>query len=66
MDKYDKIGIIKNEAIFNEEQLNLFSETIKTLKKNKTWNKGDIVNLFFNLIPDFGHKETGKYLDNKM
>ena len=28
--------------------------------------KDDIVNQFFNMIPDFGHKETGKYLDGKM
>ena len=24
------------------------------------------VDLFFKMIPDFGHKETGKYLDAKM
>ena len=24
------------------------------------------VELFFAMIPDFGHKETGKYLDGKM
>ena len=26
----------------------------------------DIVKEFFTMIPDFGHKETGKYLDGKM
>jgi len=31
-----------------------------------SWNKEDIVKEFFTLIPDFGHKETGKYLDGKM
>ena len=29
-------------------------------------NKEEIVDLFFTMIPDFGHKETGKYLDSKM
>jgi len=24
------------------------------------------VKLFFYMIPDFGHKETGKYLDGRM
>lgn len=66
MDKFEKIGIIKNDPLYNEELLNQFSETIKILKKNKKWNKQEIVDLFFDLIPDFGHKETGKYLDSKM
>ena len=29
-------------------------------------SKEEIVDLFFTMIPDFGHKETGKYLDSKM
>ena len=33
--------------------------------KNK-WNKENIVELFLEMIPDFEHKETGKYLDGKM
>ncbi len=31
-----------------------------------SWKKEDIVKEFFTMIPDFGHKETGKYLDGKM
>ena len=36
------------------------------MKKNGSWEKDEIVDLFFKLIPNFGHKETGKYLDSKM
>ncbi len=36
------------------------------MKENKEWTKEQIVALFFKMIPDFGHKETGKYLDSKM
>ncbi len=36
------------------------------MKDNKSWTKDEIVQLFFDMIPDFGHKETGKYLDSKM
>ena len=36
------------------------------MKKAKKWNKEEIVDLFFKMISDFGHKETGKYLDSKM
>jgi FlaA1/EpsC-like NDP-sugar epimerase len=66
MDRFEKIGIIKNEPVYDEELLNHFSNTIRTLKSNKKWNKEEVVNLFFDLIPDFGHKEKGKYLDSKM
>jgi len=66
MTKFENLGIIKNEAIYDEEMLNDFEKTIKTFKSNLSWTKDDIVKEFFRLIPDFGHKETGKYLDGKM
>ena len=66
MKRFENLGVIKNEPIFNEEKLNSFSITIDNLKKNISWNKEDIVKEFFKMIPDFGHKETGKYLDGKM
>jgi len=66
MDRFSNLGVIKNEAKFEEKLLNDFEMTIKNLKKNLSWDKDDIVTEFFKLIPDFGHKETGKYLDGKM
>ena len=36
------------------------------MKAQKAWDKEQIVALFFKMIPDFGHQETGKYLDSKM
>jgi FlaA1/EpsC-like NDP-sugar epimerase len=66
MDTYDNLGIIKNSYKDNDEQLNLFTSRIQEMKSKKAWSKEDIVELFFKMIPDFGHKETGKYLDAKM
>lgn len=66
MNSYENIGIIKNEPIFNKELLTLFENTIYKMKADKTWEKEQIVNLFFKMIPHFGHKETGKHLDGKM
>lgn len=66
MDRFENLGVIKNDADFDESLLNEFSKTIKKLKENKAWTKEGIVKLFFRMIPDFGHKETGKYLDGKM
>ena len=66
LDKFQNLGVIKNELSFNSEKLEMFENSISNLKTNKEWNKKQIVDLFFDMIPDFGHKETGKYLDSKM
>ena len=66
MDRFENLGVIKNEANFNDELLNDFEKTISRLKEKREWTKDQIVDLFFKMIPDFGHKETGKYLDGKM
>ncbi len=66
MERFENLGIIKNEANFDENLLKDFEERIEGMLKNKLWTKELIVKLFFKMIPDFGHKETGKYLDGKM
>lgn len=66
MDKFNNIGVIKNEPLFNNELLNNFVTYIDNRKVAKSWTKEQIVDLFCKMLPDFGHKETGKYLDGKM
>lgn len=66
MEKFESLGIIKNDPVYEQELLNHFEQEINKLKSKCEWSKDDIVNLFFEMIPDFGHKETGKYLDSKM
>jgi len=66
MDKFDKLGVIKNELNYQEKKLLFFEKEIFKLKRSKVWDKKEIKELFNYMIPDFGHKETGKYLDDKM
>lgn len=66
MARFENLGIIKNEPLYQPELLNLFEEQIMKMKNQRGWSKEQIVELFFTMIPDFGHKETGKYLDSKM
>lgn len=66
MDRFTNLGVIKNEALYEQELLNLFEENVGQMKHKKSWSKEQIVTLFFKMIPGFGHKETGKYLDGKM
>lgn len=66
LNRFDNLGIIKNELFVQEDKLNLFTKSINSMRGQKKWNKEEVVDLFFTMIPDFGHKETGKYLDSKM
>ena len=66
MSRFENLGIIKNDPIYDKELLSLFENSISEMKGNRAWTKEQIVKLFFSMIPDFEHKETGKYLDSKM
>ncbi|WP_411991696.1 UDP-N-acetylglucosamine 4,6-dehydratase [Agarivorans sp. DSG3-1] len=66
MSRFTNLGIIKNDPLYEQEQLSLFENSISEMKGERAWTKEQIVKLFFTMIPDFGHKETGKYLDSKM
>ncbi|WP_412486899.1 UDP-N-acetylglucosamine 4,6-dehydratase [Vibrio cyclitrophicus] len=66
MSRFTNLGIIKNDPLYEQELLSLFENSISEMKDERAWTKEQIVKLFFTMIPDFGHKETGKYLDSKM
>ena len=64
--RYAEIGVIEGNILWNSKKLDRFEENIKCLRANSTWNKTELLDLFFDMIESFGHKETGKYLDQKM
>lgn len=66
LQRFNSLGIIKNDAVFNTDLLSEFEDTIRSMQASLAWDKKDIIELFFKMIPDFAHKETGKYLDEKM
>lgn len=66
MERFANIGIIKNNLEFDSNLLSEFEYKINMYKEKRQWTKRDIVNLFFKMIPEFGYKDTGKYLDGKM
>lgn len=66
LDRFESIGVIKNDPIFDEKLLKHFENEISAMKLRGRWSKEEIVQLFNTMIPDFGHKETGKYLDGRM
>ena len=66
MDRFNTVGVIRNQPDFNEAKLNEFMDGIEALRAKAAWTKDEIVNLYFGLLPNFSHKETGKYLDQRM
>jgi FlaA1/EpsC-like NDP-sugar epimerase len=66
MERFRNIGVIENEPLFDEALLEEFGCTVSEMRVRGSWSKEEIVALFFRMIPDFGHKEMGRYLDDKM
>ncbi|MGI9526127.1 MAG: UDP-N-acetylglucosamine 4,6-dehydratase [Weeksellaceae bacterium] len=66
MTRFENLGIIKNELNIENDKLVMFENRIQSIKEKGVWDKAEIVTLFNEMIPNFDHKETGKYLDSKM
>jgi len=65
-DRFETLGIVKNSNTKNKNDLDRFLINIESIRESENWEKIKFVNSFKELISDFGHKETGKSLDNKM
>lgn len=63
---YDSIGVIKSGLTTKHQQLDKFYKKVSEMVLEGTASKSDIIHLFETILPEFQHKETGKYLDQKM
>ena len=66
LDRFQNLGVVKNGLADNGDKLGYFVDKISQMRKRGIWTKEEIVNLFHEMIPDFGHEEKGRYLDSKM
>ena len=66
LNRFQGIGIIKNNANQNQQELNYFIDQISKMRKENKWQKTELVSLFQELIPEMNYLDTGKYLDSKM
>jgi FlaA1/EpsC-like NDP-sugar epimerase len=66
MERFETVGVIRNQPGFDEARLDNFIDGIEALRENGAWTKDDIVELYLSILPTFAHKETGKYLDQRM
>ncbi|CAM0997721.1 Nucleoside-diphosphate sugar epimerase [Rhodanobacter sp. Root179] len=66
MQRFENLGVIKNAPAYDQARLDHFLATLDAIRQQPSWEKAPIVDLFNHMIPDFAHKETGKYLDGRM
>ncbi|MDA9792178.1 UDP-N-acetylglucosamine 4,6-dehydratase [Schleiferiaceae bacterium] len=66
LDRFKNLGVVKNGLADNADKLDYFLDQISQMRDRGIWTKEEIVNLFHEMIPDFGHEEKGRYLDSKM
>lgn len=66
MTRFESVGIIKNAPGFDALMLQHFTDALTAIKANPSWDKAELVDVFNEMIPEFAHKETGKYLDGRM
>lgn len=66
MDRFESIGVIKDFGEFDSGRLTRFLREIERIRSQQTWTRRELVRLFKEMIPEFDHLETGKYLDSKM
>ncbi len=66
MERYGAIGVIRNKPVFDEGMLVHFMSEIQAMLRRGAWTRGEMIDLFNRMIPEFNHRETGKFLDGRM
>lgn len=66
MDRFRSIGVIKNESVYDAEAIERFESEIRAMRARGFWTRQQLIDLFNETIPEFNHKETGKFLDGRM
>jgi FlaA1/EpsC-like NDP-sugar epimerase len=64
--RYSNIGVIKIECSYDLDALENFERLIREMRNNHRWTKKDLLDALKTIVHDFDHKETGRYLDEKM
>jgi FlaA1/EpsC-like NDP-sugar epimerase len=66
LESFNGIGVIRNDPDFNPDVLERFTSSYLELRKQDSWNKKQIVELYLSVLPNLAHEELDKYLDERM
>jgi len=65
-ERFESIGVIKNEPVYKASAIERFESGIRAMRERGHWTRSELIDLFNATIPEFAHKETGKFLDGRM
>jgi gamma-glutamyltranspeptidase/glutathione hydrolase len=60
------LNILKEFKFAAKDSVETCHRQIEAMKMAGTWDRGELIDLFNWMIPEFNHKETGKFLDGRM
>lgn len=66
MKRFESIGIIRNQPTSDVKNIERFENSIRAMRRRGSWTRAELIDLFNETIPEFAHKETGKFLDGRM
>jgi FlaA1/EpsC-like NDP-sugar epimerase len=64
--RFNDIGVVSNDVGWDAEALARFESEIRRMLETGQWTKPKLVDLFNQTLNRFSHKETFKYLDDRM
>jgi FlaA1/EpsC-like NDP-sugar epimerase len=66
LDRFEEIGIIKKSPFNDNYSLSRFIDIIENLRYSGSWAREDILEPLKELLPEFRHMETSRFLDSRM
>jgi hypothetical protein len=57
MNRFNNIGIIKNEIVYDDKKLKLFTDTVAAVRDQVKWTHSELINLFNEVIPEFNQRK---------
>jgi FlaA1/EpsC-like NDP-sugar epimerase len=64
--RFADVGVVANDVAWDQSALDRFQSEIRGMLERKQWTKPQLVDLFNQTLSRFSHKETFKYLDDRM
>jgi len=64
--RFQDAGVVKNDVGWDEPTLHKFESAVARMRESGQWSKAQLVDLFNQTLSTFSHKETFKYLDDRM
>lgn len=66
LERFESVGVIKNSGDYNAMAIEHFEREIAAMRARNTWTRAELIDLFNATLPEFNHRETGKFLDGRM